>query len=100
MIGSSIRVVGVAESARHLVFGKIWSLVGLLVTAESVGAGFTVGLQAFLVWALFAVLAPLTQAAPPAEAKRDPEVLFRSQITPFLKKHCLECHGKDAQEGD
>lgn len=39
-------------------------------------------------------------AAPPAEKKPDPEVVYRSQIIPFLKKHCLECHGSDAQEGD
>ena len=25
---------------------------------------------------------------------------YRSTIVPFLKKHCLECHGADAQEGD
>jgi mono/diheme cytochrome c family protein len=32
--------------------------------------------------------------------KEDAEVVYRSQIVPFLKKHCIECHGPDAQEGD
>src|SRR5438874_3785389 len=42
-------------------------------------------------------------AAPPAtasKAKPDPEAGYRSQVIPFLKKHCIECHGADAQEGD
>jgi Protein of unknown function (DUF1592)/Protein of unknown function (DUF1588)/Protein of unknown function (DUF1587)/Protein of unknown function (DUF1585)/Protein of unknown function (DUF1595)/Ca-dependent carbohydrate-binding module xylan-binding/Planctomycete cytochrome C len=42
-------------------------------------------------------------AAPPTPVtrpKRDPETVFRSEIAPFLKKHCLDCHGADAQEGE
>lgn len=39
-------------------------------------------------------------AATPVEKKQDSDVAYRSQIVPFLKKHCLECHGADAQEGD
>src|SRR4051812_41557162 len=39
-------------------------------------------------------------AAPPAAKRSDPEAVYRGQIVPFLKKHCLECHGTDAQEGD
>jgi mono/diheme cytochrome c family protein len=42
-------------------------------------------------------------AAPPAESARrgrDPEAVYPSEIVPFLKKHCIECHGEDAQEGD
>src|SRR5437870_2524323 len=43
-------------------------------------------------------------AAPPAVAgaakQRDPDAFYRSEIVPFLKKHCVECHGADAQEGD
>jgi hypothetical protein len=33
-------------------------------------------------------------------ARPDPEAGFRSTIAPFLKKHCTECHGTDAQEGE
>src|SRR5262245_12586078 len=41
------------------------------------------------------------RAAPPAKpAQPDPDAIYRSQIAPFLKKHCTECHGADAQEGD
>jgi hypothetical protein len=45
-------------------------------------------------------LATSSWSAPPAEKKADPDAAYRSQIVPFLKKHCLECHGADAQEGD
>ncbi len=54
---------------------------------------FTVGLAA-------ALLSSPVKAAPPAVNKPDPEALYRSQIAPFLKKHCTECHGPDAQEGE
>ena len=41
-------------------------------------------------------------AAPPAgkPAKTDPNLAYREQIVPFLTKHCADCHGADAQEGD
>src|SRR5204863_6201637 len=40
-------------------------------------------------------------AAPPtARPKSDRDATYRSQVAPFLKKHCTECHGPDAQEGD
>jgi mono/diheme cytochrome c family protein len=39
-------------------------------------------------------------AQSPAAKKTDPNAGFQKQIVPFLKKHCLECHGADAQEGD
>lgn len=42
-------------------------------------------------------------AAPPEAAKPakpTPEAIYHSRIAPFVKKHCLECHGTDAQEGD
>src|SRR5438874_5691851 len=43
-------------------------------------------------------------AAPPIASKaakqRDPDTVYRSEIVPFLKKHCIECHGEDAQEGE
>ena len=29
----------------------------------------------------------------PPSAPPDPDAAFRSQIAPFLKKHCTECHG-------
>jgi len=41
-----------------------------------------------------------TAAPPTGKTKADPEATFRSQVAPFLKKHCTECHGADAQEGD
>src|SRR5437868_15398134 len=54
-----------------------------------------------------ATVAPAVIAAPPAAApaaqtrsKREPDAVYRSEIVPFLKKHCIECHGEDAQEGD
>jgi mono/diheme cytochrome c family protein len=46
------------------------------------------------------LLASLAAAAPPSANKPDPEVLYRSQVAPFLKKHCTECHGSDVQEGE
>lgn len=40
-------------------------------------------------------------AAPPgAKPKPDPEAAYQTEVTPFLKKLCTECHGPDAQEGD
>src|SRR5207247_4003781 len=39
-------------------------------------------------------------AAPAAAKQRDPDAIYRSEIVPFLKKHCIECHGADAQEGE
>jgi mono/diheme cytochrome c family protein len=52
-------------------------------------AGLAIGAKAF--------------AAPPekpARPSRDPAAVYRSEIVPFLKKHCIECHGADAQEGE
>src|SRR5262245_8315306 len=43
-------------------------------------------------------------SAPPAadqeKAKANIEQAFREQISPFLKKHCAECHGADLQEAE
>src|SRR5438094_9730914 len=39
-------------------------------------------------------------AAPNGAIKPEVETVYRSQIVPFLKKHCVECHGPDAQEGE
>jgi hypothetical protein len=36
----------------------------------------------------------------PAAKKINQTAAFQKQIIPFLKKHCLDCHGADAQEGD
>src|SRR5262245_35291210 len=47
---------------------------------------------------LFVRAAP--PATPAAGKKSDPEAGFRTQLAPFLKKHCVECHGSDAQEGE
>ncbi len=50
-----------------------------------------------------ALAVSVAAAAPPVGStgsKRDPETAFRSEIVPFLKKHCLDCHGADAQEGE
>src|SRR4051812_4393537 len=55
-----------------------------------------------LVGAAILVVRPVF-AAPPAAVdrpSRDPDAVYRSEIVPFLKKHCIECHGADAQEGD
>jgi mono/diheme cytochrome c family protein len=59
-------------------------------------------LVALTVLSSCALYASASSAAPPAAAKQkaDPEQAYRSTIVPFLKKHCLECHGTDAQEGD
>jgi len=35
-----------------------------------------------------------------AEALAKQEAVYRSKIVPLLKKHCLECHGPDAQEAE
>src|SRR5262245_29284775 len=48
----------------------------------------------------FSSLLAAPPATSPAPQKVDPEATFRSQIVPFIKKHCLECHGPDAQEGE
>jgi PAS domain-containing protein len=34
------------------------------------------------------------------KAKLDPQRLFREQVAPFLKTHCLDCHGPDVQEAE
>jgi mono/diheme cytochrome c family protein len=58
----------------------------------------------FFLW--LPIAAALAQSAVPAAKdtsrakKPDPNAAFRSQIIPFLSKHCFECHGPDAQEGD
>lgn len=42
-------------------------------------------------------------AAPPdgaLPAKSSPATVFEQKVIPFLKSHCLECHGVDLQEGD
>ena len=43
-----------------------------------------------------ALSAPPQTAATMAKLERS----FKSEILPFLKKHCTECHGADLQEGD
>src|SRR4051794_12443399 len=52
----------------------------------------------------FLLLTQIAVGAPPvasaSAARPDPEVVYRSQIAPLVKKHCIECHGADAQEGD
>src|SRR6476620_9820206 len=47
-----------------------------------------------------AVLSQVVVAAPPAAKKAEAAAAFDKQVVPFLKKHCLECHGADVQEGD
>src|SRR5438445_80950 len=47
-----------------------------------------------------AALVDTLLAAEPVAQKIDSAAAFQKQIVPFLKKHCLECHGADAQEGD
>jgi hypothetical protein len=44
--------------------------------------------------------APPTETNATTKTKTDSDAVYRSQIVPFLKKHCNECHGPDAQEGD
>src|SRR5262245_56319564 len=39
-------------------------------------------------------------AAPPTDSADKAENIYRQQIAPFIKKHCVECHGADVQEGD
>jgi mono/diheme cytochrome c family protein len=46
------------------------------------------------------LLSSLAIAAPPPANKSQAEAHYRSEIAPFLKKHCTECHGPDAQEGE
>jgi mono/diheme cytochrome c family protein len=53
---------------------------------------------AILVSCSVAVAAPPSTADKPAKA--DPNIAYRGQIVPFLTKHCADCHGADAQEGD
>jgi len=72
------------------------------------GACWTLGICGAAVAGVLGGLG-LLRAAPPepkanptakVPAKRDSETQFRTVIAPFVKKHCLECHGPDVQEGD
>ncbi|HEY2414020.1 MAG TPA: DUF1592 domain-containing protein [Pirellulaceae bacterium] len=63
--------------AGHLVF---WTIAGLLAAATATSQ--------------------VVFAQSPAATKTDAAAAYQKQIAPFLKKHCLECHGVDAQEGD
>ena len=63
---------------------RLWPLW----SAAGVGAIVLVGV---VMWGTGAVEPQRVEAAKPDT--------FQTQIAPFLKKHCLECHGADAAEG-
>src|SRR2546423_592636 len=50
-------------------------------------------------WAFLIALALVSHCVA-QPAKRGQEDLYREDVVPFLKKHCLECHGPTKQESD
>jgi len=83
-----------AKYLGQLVFGK-------LAGDHRRDEGVFVVLQIPMAVLFFGAIAICASAAPPPTGdKGDPDAIYRSQVVPFLKKHCLECHGADAQEGD
>jgi hypothetical protein len=56
-----------------------------------------------LVGFILAFLFPVGNAigeAPPAKPAPSPDAIFTSQIVPFLKKHCLECHSSKTPDSE
>jgi hypothetical protein len=45
-------------------------------------------------------MAPAAPPTTPAARPVDPAAIYVSRVVPFLKKHCLECHGPDVQEAE
>ncbi len=85
--------VSIVRPRGHLVFGKNEGRFWLRQRA-------CCQIPAIMLSLIFGGLTTEAWAAPPEGKKVDPDAAYRSQIVPFLKKHCLECHGADAQEGD
>ncbi len=48
---------------------------------------------------LLSAAAGLSAETPPTAAEAELPVVFEKTVLPFLQSHCLQCHGKDKQEG-
>ena len=58
-------------------------------------------------WAVACLAAPpielkagAIEKLPPPANPAEQERLFKSQVLPFLSKHCIDCHGADVQEAE
>lgn len=56
--------------------------------------------SAILAWLMHALSLAISPADAEVEAKRKAaEEVFRTQVTPFLKTYCVECHGQQRAKG-
>ncbi|MFT5525630.1 MAG: hypothetical protein ACI9G1_000563 [Pirellulaceae bacterium] len=47
------------------------------------------------------IIVSLTLSSSEASAQRDdPQVVFRNVVQPFIKRHCIKCHGEKKSAAD